>query len=531
MLRKLILIVIIGTLSFSCAKRGTITGGDKDILPPKILSSNPKNLSTQFKNNTIKIVFDEYVKLKDIQKQLIVSPPMEKMPTVMPQSGTSKYLTVKLNDSLKANTTYTLNFGQSVVDNNEGNAFPQLKYVFSTGNYVDSLYVRGTIKDAFFKKPDNFVTVMLYEVNEKYNDSTVFKEKPMYISNTLDSLKTFKIENIKAGKYKLFALKEKDNNYKFNPKTDKIAFYEKEIIVPDTSFFELKLHKEKLPFAAKKVTQASGNKLWLGFEGKAEETIVKMFQNDTEIPIKITPFENKDSIQIWYKNIALDSISVQVKQQNFEKIFKLLLKNQKKDTLKITNKNQQILINKSVKFSASNPIEKWDESKMQLFKKDSIKVSFKIKCLENKQEIVLEFEKEENQKYKFKAFPGAFEDFVGQKNDSLKFNFETQLTSDYGTLKLNLSNVKSYPVLVELTNANGDTFENKYIENGNIVEFLFLEPKKYFIRAIYDTNKNKTWDTGNYLQKQQAEEVIYFKTDIDIRANWDVDQNFDLKVE
>ncbi|MEO8516841.1 MAG: Ig-like domain-containing protein, partial [Flavobacterium sp.] len=183
----------------SCAKRGTITGGDKDITPPKITSSNPKNFSTNFSAKTIKINFNEYIKIKDLQKNLIISPPMETPATILPQGGASKYLTIKINDTLKANTTYSFNFGESIVDNNEGNVLPQLKYVFSTGALIDSLTVEGIIKDSYEKETDSFVNVMLYEVDEKYNDSIIYKQTPRYITNTLDSLKTFKIENVKAG--------------------------------------------------------------------------------------------------------------------------------------------------------------------------------------------------------------------------------------------------------------------------------------------------------------------------------------------
>lgn len=469
MFKKFTFFLVCVFIILSCAKRGTISGGDKDILPPKIISSNPKNYAVEFSEKTIRINFNEYVKLKDVQKQLIVSPPMDKQPIIMPQSGTSKFISIQLKDSLKANTTYTLNFGQSIVDNNEGNAYPQLKYVFSTGKFIDSLFVRGTIKDAYLKKTDNFVSVMLYEVNEKYNDSTIFKQTPLYVTNTLDSLKTFKIENIKAGKYKLFALKDKENNFKFNKKTDKIAFYEKEIIVPDTSFFNLILHKEIAAFTTKKPSQPSGNRLVVGYEGKWESTKLKVSQNNLEIPFRTTPLQNKDSIQIWLKNVKNDSISLSISNSTYEKKYTTFFKNLKKDTLKISMPNNVVSMKEPVHFTSTIPIIKWNEAKMNLFKKDSVKIPFQIKYSENSQEINLLFEKEENQKYTFNAEKGAFEDYLEQKSDSIKFSFETRLISDYGSLKLNLQNVKSFPLIVELTNANGEAFETKFVEKTQLL--------------------------------------------------------------
>ena len=221
-LSKIIVILSIITI-VSCAKRGTITGGLKDTLAPILNYSSPENGTVNFKGNEIKLYFNEYVKLKEISKNLIVSPPMDKQPEILPYSA-SKVITIKIKDTLRPNTTYSFNFGQSIEDNNEGNPYSQFKYLFSTGSYIDSLSLGVKVKDAFEKKTPSFVKVMLYEVNEKFNDSTIYKESPRYITNTLDSLKSVVLENLKAGKYLLVALKDENNNNKFNPKTEKIGF-------------------------------------------------------------------------------------------------------------------------------------------------------------------------------------------------------------------------------------------------------------------------------------------------------------------
>ena len=158
----LMLIFIVG-----CAKRGTITGGEKDTLAPILTSSLPKKYGVNFKGKEVKLYFDEYIKLKDINKQLIVSPPMNEAPDISP-NGASRFISIKIKDTLMPDTTYSFNFGQSIQDNNEGNPYQQFKYVFSTGSYIDSLSVEGTVRDALEQKVDNFVTIMLYEFNEKY---------------------------------------------------------------------------------------------------------------------------------------------------------------------------------------------------------------------------------------------------------------------------------------------------------------------------------------------------------------------------
>src|SRR5690606_30378112 len=194
--------------------------------------SFPKNYGTNFDGREIKLVFDEYVKLKNVNKQLIVSPPLSRAPEISPLTA-SKTITIKISDALQPNTTYSFNFGQSIEDNNESNPYPQFKYIFSTGSYIDSLKLGGVIKDAYNKNPDNFVSVMLYEADENFNDSIIYNENPRYITNTLDSLKTFSLENLKAGKYLLVAMKDANSNYKFDPKQDKIAFHKEFVTIPN----------------------------------------------------------------------------------------------------------------------------------------------------------------------------------------------------------------------------------------------------------------------------------------------------------
>jgi Bacterial Ig-like domain len=528
------LLLVLCTITFviGCAKRGTITGGDKDITPPKITSSSPANFCKNFDNKTIKIYFDEYIKVKDLQKQLIVSPPMKTPITVLPQGMASKYISIKINDTLQPNTTYSFNFGQSIVDNNEGNAYPQLKYVFSTGKYIDSLSVEGIIKDSYEKKTDKFVNIMLYEVDEKYNDSTIYKQTPRYITNTLDSLTSFKLENIKAGKYKLVALKQTSNNYKFNPKKDKIGFYNQTIIVPDKSIFELELFKEKAAFKTKKPVQASGNRIIIGYEGEAKKAKVIAKENGNIIKTRITQFQGKDSVQVWFTPTKSDSLAINIVNEAYKKDYFVKIKNQKKDTLKITSKQiGTINLSENFKINTSVPLDKFDFTKFILTKKDSSKVVFKTNYDDYNQELEILFTKDPNEKYKLLLLPKAVEDYLGQTNDSIKFNFNTKNTTDYGNLKLNLQNVKSYPVIIELTDDKGKILETKYSDKNPSVEFLLLEPRKYFARLVYDENKNKLRDTGNYLDKKQPEEVVHFPAEIDVRANWDVDQAFDLSLK
>ncbi|MEC8248875.1 MAG: Ig-like domain-containing protein, partial [Bacteroidota bacterium] len=244
---KTAFILVFPILIFQCANRGTASGGPKDNTPPVVLSELPKNFSTNFSGNEIKIYFDEYIKLKNLQKQLIVSPPMDPPPEIMPLGSANKYISIKIYDTLQANTTYAFNFGNSIEDNNEGNPYPFYRYVFSTGSTIDSLSISGLVSDAFDFETPNSVSVMLYEVDSTFTDSIIFKQKPKYIGVT-DSLSRFEIENLKAGKYLLTALKEESVNYTYQPKKDKFAYLSKFISVPSDTSYLLKLFEQAADF-------------------------------------------------------------------------------------------------------------------------------------------------------------------------------------------------------------------------------------------------------------------------------------------
>jgi uncharacterized protein (DUF2141 family) len=519
----------------SCAKRGSISGGLKDTIAPVLKISFPKNYSTDFNGKSIKLTFDEYIKLKDLNKQLIISPPIAKKPQILPTTA-SKYLTINFLDTLQPNTTYSLNFGQSIEDNNEGNPYRQFKYVFSTGHHIDSLSLSGRIKDAYNKKTESFVSVMLYEINDKYTDSIVYKENPRYVTNTLDSAKTFKLENLKAGKYLLVALKDINNDYRFNPKIEKIGFRKEYITLPNDTLYEVELFKEEQKFKAFKPAQSSGNSLTMGFEGNPKDAKISLRKGTENLTTILTKVPKKDSLQLWYKpikidkSVGLDSLQLSVLKGKYTQDFSFKIKNQKIDSLKITAVQSGVLnLNEKFTLNSSTPLSKIDASKMQLLTKDSIVVAFKTEYDELNRALTFDFQKEPLEKYKLKIMPGALTDFLDQTNTNLVYKFDTKNVSDYGNLRLNIENIKHFPIIVELTNKAGEVQNSYYSESSSQIDFSLIKPELYTLRVIYDENKNKVWDSGNFLEKRQSEEVIYFAKEIDVRANWDVQQTFNLK--
>lgn len=530
-LRILILIGIVIGLG-SCANRGTPDGGEIDEQPPVILKAVPENYSTNFKGNEIRIYFDEYVKIKDLRKQLIISPPMDKDPTITPMGGASKYITIKIEDTLKDNTTYAFNFGESIVDNNEENPYPYYRYVFSTGAAIDSLSVYGYVVDALLEKPDPFVSVMLYEIDSTYTDSIVYKEKPRYITNTLDSLTTFSIENIKEGTYKLIALKDKNSNYKFDQKADKIGFKEDYITVPSDSTYKLILFKEESNFKAIKPKQDGESRIIFPYEGDYTSMRIKVLGETPEgYQTRIIKDEKTDTLYYWYKpKFEIDTTFFIVTNEKYVDTFKHRFRALEADSLKIRTVTSGTLnFDQEFTIEGNLPLTAIDTSKIKLMDKDSLSVPYKVAYDSIFNRYKFPIAKQEGQKYEFTMLPGTFSDFFdGANKDTLNYSFRTKMKSEYGNLRVNLRNAK-FPLIVQLVDNKGVVLYEQYTTESPVIDFNDLQPKLYALRVIHDTNGNGKYDTGNYLLGLQPERVSYSQPIEEIRSSFDQIIEFTLR--
>jgi hypothetical protein len=284
-----------------------------------------------------------------------------------------------------------------------------------------------------------------------------------------------------------------------------------------------------LNFKTVKPFQTTGNKLILGYEGNPKNMKVVLKKGNEIIPTIVTQFPAKDSVQVWYKPIKADSLSLAVANGNYNKSYTFKKTEQKKDSLSFSPKSS-LGLSKLDQFTiySSRPLVKFDQSKIKVTDKDSVNVKFTTSYDVYTQELKFDIQKEPLQTYQFHLLPGALTDYIDQKNDTLSYKVTTRNTTDYGNLRVNLTNVKQFPVIVQLTNEKGDVVTSEFLDKVNFVDFMFLEPSKYTLRVIYDANGNKEWDSGNFLERRQPEEVIYFPKEIDVRSNWDVDQTFDL---
>lgn len=209
---------------YACASTGTPDGGPYDETPPKFVRSTPEPNAINNQRKKISIEFDEFIKIENAAEKVIISPPQSEAPEV---KASGKRVLVEFFDSLKANTTYTIDFGDAIVDNNEGNPMGDFAYAFSTGDRIDTMQVSGTVLNAQDLEPIKGIQVGLHK---NLND-TAFTCLPFDRISRTDSRGRFTIKGIAPGKYRIYALKDGNQNYLFDSKTEIIA-YSDSLIVP-----------------------------------------------------------------------------------------------------------------------------------------------------------------------------------------------------------------------------------------------------------------------------------------------------------
>ena len=529
---EFLLFVLVVLLFVQCARRGNPTGGPEDETPPVLVRALPEPNTTQFKESRIRLYFDEYIKFNKLKEQLIISPPLPASAyTISPQGSAAKYIQIDFGDSLQANTTYSFNFGQSIVDNNEGNPYPYFKYVLSTGDYVDSLVVRGTIGDAIKRDADNFVSVMLYAIDSTYADSIIYKQQPTYIANTLDSLAQFEISNARAGQYLLVAQKDVANNYTFDQQVDKVAFASSFIELPTDSLYHLDLFLEQPDFSFGRSFQAGQNRIGFGYTGDHKGISLELATLLPDSVKTIQSFDKEtDTLYFWYKNLENDSLQFVLARDTLRKEIVHRLRPEILDSLTLSASHSgRLELADSLRITTNTPIQSIDKTQIRLADKDTTAVSFEA-VLEDLHSLRIVFEPLPNDTYQLELLPGAITDFFESTNDTLQYRLKTPSRIDYGSVYLQVFDVPSYPIIIQLTNEKEEVVRSLYVtEPQRRYPFLLLEPNKYYVRVIIDENQNGIWDPGRYLDKKLPETVFHYETLLDVRANWELQERFSLK--
>lgn len=520
------LFLIFLVLSFSqCAKKGRPDGGPMDEDAPIFVTANPPYETINFDKKEINIYFNEYIKLKDLNKQLIISPPLnpENPPLISPQGTPSKFINIKILDTLKENSTYIFDFGNSVQDNNESNTLERFKYIFSTGNYIDSLSLSGNVKNAFISKSVEDIKLLLYRLDSSYTDSAVYNRKPDYVTSSLDS-SNYQFTNLRKGNYLLVALDDVRSDYIFNPETDKIGFLNDTITLPRDSIINhtISIFKEELPYIFRRGKEIRKGQVIFGYKGKPKnltvETLSAVPDNFKTI---IFPEKGKDTLNLWHSLIEKDSLIFKISDNIISDTVTVKLRKKELDSLKVNEITGGILnLKDTLFFLTNNPVVSIDTSRINFKQSDSINFPYEAFISKKENKIGFLFEKKYKKSYKINLYPNALTDIFNTTNDTISSLFRTRGTEDYGEISVTIQNPKKIPVIIQLTDINDATIVQETCSENKNISFDLLIPQKYKIRVIYDLNQNGIWDTGSYLEKKQPEHVEYFPETQEVRANW-----------
>lgn len=576
----IVLWLFLAIILYRCAKIGTISGGPKDTTPPKMTGSNPALFAKNFKGHRIRIDFDEYIVLKDLDKEFNVSPPLRKQPKVWVKD---RSVIIQYNDTLYENTTYTFSFGNSIVDNNEGNVLEDFSFVFSTSDTIDTLGIFGTVVDAYrMQPPSDRILVTLYS---DLSDSAPLKQRPLYTART-NKEGIYHIHHVKAGKYRLYAFSDKNFNYRYDPYTEAFAFDDSIIdltpqsialhtmpLLTDTlppqdstqrltiDSARLKSLKNALHADLRLFTEINPRQYIRGYYRPLRELLSLKFNRPLTIDsVKLQPIyfrgqtpgyqteilqASSDSVLFWLTDTALsvaDTLRMRVdyyasgKQVSDTLMFRFFTpeenRKEKADKMKIMiSAGGSIDPNHLLTLETQYPVQQYSSDSIQLLEaKDTVWVStsFVLKpdsFSSRKFYVIKTWEPEK--KYRFIILPSAFKCIYPRSCDTLVTNFTVQRAESYGTLYIQAVNF-FYPCIVQLIQKDKVIYE-QYYTGEQRMKWEYLQPGEYQIRAIWDTDGNKTFTPGSLAEHRQPERVELYPETVKIRANWEVEINWTLK--
>lgn len=532
-----------------CAKITDISGGEKDARPPRIVKAEPDSLSLNFVARQIVLKFDEYINVKNPSQEIFYSPPMKNAPDVV---GVGKKITIKIKDTLIANTTYCINFGSAVEDITENNIAKGLHYVFSTGSYIDSLFVQGAIIGAFDQKPQKNIKIMLYDAS---GDSLPYLKKPLYYTFSDDN-GNFRLNYLKNSSYKIFALDEENGNFLYDRPGEKIAFLPERINPFDSAIVQLKLFREKSAKAnITRIKSLAPGKLLAEFEGDGRNLALIPQTNPSAFEDSLMKFTiNFDSLQWWYRPLDADSVVFHIKSNDkiADTITLKIPKNHQASAIQqqtgrsktkepkfapILNTTQEKLFDvySKIKINFNKPAINMDTSKVFLFMKEEDKeiriIAEWIPTSNSKLSYEMNYPLQEEKNYRILLLKGAFQSVDAENSDSIAIEFKTKSKNDYGNLTIQMKNLpENSAYIVDLINNKDELVKSEFLMDNTDQKIRFdnLEPGDYKLRLIKDENGNKQWDSGIYLQNMQPESIYFMNETITLKASWDVENTWDF---
>ncbi len=583
--RNIILAAFTAAFILSCANIARPTGGPVDTTPPVFVKSSPKPNQLNFNKNKIEIEFDEIVQIDKPTEKVIVSPAQKKMPQIR-TSG--RKVIVELQDSLMPNTTYTIDFSDAITDNNEKNPLYNYSFSFSTGNSIDTLQVGGILLNAEDLEP---VTGMLVGLHSDLNDSAFIKTPMQRIAKS-DVSGRFTIKNIREGAYRIYGLNDANRDYKFDNPNENIAFLDNVItptvemvMHADTIWADsitidtikmislphfhpnniiLKVFNEQFKSRyLEKNERKDRNRFSLIFSAPDDSLPILTplnFQQEDWAIIEKNP--TNDTLLYWIKDSAIFNIDTLKFVAEYRKTDSLRQLTPVKDTidfifrerknpsrkskkdkkeedkappiefLKITPQFSSVVnIYEKLRFSFDQPLDSIEKESIRLeLKIDTIwtpvnNYTFYQDSLQHRV-FFLKNKWKPGGEYRVSLDSLAAVSIYGNPSNKLSQSFKVKTVEEYSNFYIETQGIKD-SAFVELLNSSDKPVRRSPVKDGG-AEFIYVDPGTYYIRLIKDKNGNGKFDTGNYAEKLQPEEVFYYPTSIDLKANWDVEQTWDV---
>lgn len=539
-----------------CANKGIgPQGGPKDSIPPVILKETPMNGTLRFQGDEIVLQFNEYIQLDDAQNKVLVSPPMPSAPIV---KAVGKKVLVTFQDTLAPETTYSVDFGTAICDNNERNPLGNYVFSFSTGDVIDSLEVHGTLLHSQTLNPMQSVLVGLHR---NLSDSAIAAMPFCHVART-DTNGFFSIRNVHPGQYRIYALNDVAKDYVYQP-GDGLAFSDT-IITPlpiDTAgvdagvllrYFEEdkqrhyfvrclreEPHQMKLFFSAPQDSMPR-------FEGLPHHCMSASQHLDTLTCWLLDSVDMlRDTIPFLMTYMLSDSLyDLQPQTDTVLAIYRApKLSEKAKAALEKKNKERML----DIKFNTSNqfeiynpivmsfpvPVALVEQDSIRLYEqKDSVPVEVKallVKADSSAMRYEVRYPWKPEMQYILKVDSAAFTDIYGHSNQRSEQKMKIRSLDEYSTLTIitepyrpnlmvQLLSEKEQPVRTLRATANGATFE-------------YVKPTSYYVRVYEDMNADSVWTTGDLLHHRQPEPVWYFPTKLTLRANWEFEETIVLRAE
>lgn len=534
-MKKIIFLFLISLILFSCARVGSPVGGAKDTIPPKIVSTNIDTTRVNVPRDIkeLRIDFDEYITLKEINKQLIISPPLKKITKIIPGGMANKYLLIKWDDTLQANTTYNFNFGNAIVDNNESNALKYYNFAFSTGEKIDDLYISGELKTLIASKEKKAESTNLVVGLYQEKDSMDYRQKPYYITRADDD-GYFELNYLSPGKYRILAFEDTNANSVFDAGKENVGF-QKEGIVLDKSISGLNINLFPSRKAVKygEMKEVPGGIL-MTYEGNPDNVKV-LSLNEKLKDYKVTQSPKSDSINIWFdakkQNIGIEtsenlkfSYDDGVKQDTVSTFYRY---NAKNEMTASNSRGSVIAPTEDFVVTSNYFIDKIQPEKWTLVS-DSVAQQFTATISpKNSYEILIKADFKEGKKYSLNVPKETVSSFYESLLKSYRFDFEIGKTETYGTLLFTIENPPNTNFWLQLLNEGGNVIYSKYGKDPKTT-FNSLKPGMYQPRILVDNNENGIWDSSDFTQGIFAEDVFVYNKKIEVRPLWEIRETWNL---